>query len=236
MAMRPLSRSLLASLASLLLSLAGCTAPSDPLSEPPAGSGSSTESSGVGAPASSAPGAVDCRGHRHATFAVFVPGEGGMRRIDLGAPKDAQGRAYYQLGIAPNMTVAVHMHQQGSEVGSSELATSQMHYESPGSCGTLDASLRSVDMVASDSGLTVAGAHGGVGQAGQWASNATHRVHLSTRPAGDDCAWSTEPLAALADDVADGMSFLVAFGAPTPAEVAAMQATVPRPMGHEPCA
>lgn len=202
--------------------LSGCAAP------PPAPPASQSPS------ASTAP-AIDCTAHRHATFAVFTPGPDGMKRLDMAAPKDAQGRAYYQLGIARNMTLAIHMHQAGAEQGSEELAASQMHYESPGSCGTVIASLAAADVHASAKGLTIAGAHASVGQDGTWPSNATDAVHLYERPPGS-CAWSESDLSGLAAVVPDGLSFLVAFGAPTAAQVAAMEAVVPVPVGHAACA
>lgn len=203
--------------------LAGCTAPEDSTSVPASSSSSS-----------SAP-AVDCTAHRHATFAVFTPGPDGMRRLNMSAPKDSRGYAYYQLGIARNMTVAIHMHQAGAEQGSADLAVSQMHYESPGTCGTITASLTAADIHASSLGLTISGAHASVGQAGTWNTNATHAVHLYTRPSDEACVWSERPLSGLAEVVPDGLSFLVAFGNPTAAEVSAMQAAVPFPMGHEIC-
>jgi hypothetical protein len=179
--------------------------------------------------------AIDCTSHRHATFAVFTPGPGGMERLDMAAPKDARGRAYYQLGIARNMTVAIHMHQAGAEQGSAELAASQLHYESPGTCGTVIASLAAADVHASAKGLAIAGAHATVGRDGTWSSNATDAVHLYERPSDEACAWSEKDLSGLAAVVPDGLSFAVAFGDPSAAEVSAMEAAVPFPMGHEVC-
>jgi hypothetical protein len=221
--MRSRAVALLALLA--LAGLAGCTAPTDGAN----GSGSSTAASSPPAPV------VDCTAHRHATFAVFVPGPDGMRRLDMAAPKDSRGYAYYQLGIARNMTVAIHMHQAGSEQGSTDLAVSQMHYESPGACGTIAGSLAAIDVHADANGLTIAGQHGPVGQGGRWVTNSTHAVHLYTRPVDESCAWSERPLSALDEGVPDGLSFLVAFGSPTAAQATSMQAAVPHPMGHEVC-
>jgi hypothetical protein len=218
--MRGRSVTLLALLA--VAALAGCTAPTG-------------QPGGPTTPSSSPPPAVDCTAHRHATFAVFTPGPDGMRRLDMAAPKDPRGYAYYQLGIARNMSVAIHMHQAGAEQGSADLAVSQMHYESPGACGTVIASLEAVDVHASSLGLAIAGAHASAGQGGSWSSNATHAVRLYTRPPGEACAWSERTLSGLAEVVPDGLSFLVAFGNPTADQVAGMQAAVPRPLGHEVC-
>jgi hypothetical protein len=218
----------LALLALALVLLAGCADPaSDPSSSSPAPGTTSGNATG------SASG-VDCRAHRHATFAVFTPGPDGPRRLNLSAPKDAQGRAHYQLGIAPNMTVAIHLHQSGHEQGSAALGETQMHYESPGRCASIADSLAVIDVTAGEDGLTVAGQHEAAGK-GHWASNATARVHLYVRPAGEACAWEEQEMSALGQTVADGMSFLVAFGSPGQAEAAAMQAAVPRPQGHEAC-
>ena len=153
----------------------------------------------------------------------------------MAAPRDPQGRAYYQLGVARNMTLAIHMHQAGAEQGSAELAASQLHYESPGTCGTVIASLAAADVHASAKGLGIAGEHLAAGQGGSWASNATDAVHLYERQP-DSCAWSEKDLSGLAAVAPDGLSFVVAFGAPTAAHAAAMEAAVPVPMGQAACA
>lgn len=206
--------------------LAGCAGP-DPSTEAAPDADSPT------ATTSAAP-AVDCRGHRHATFAVFTPGADGPRRLNLSAPKDAQGRAYYQLGIAPNMTVAIHLHQSGHEQGSALLGETQMHYESPGRCASLADSLTVIDVAAGAHGLTVGGRHEDAGK-GHWASNGTAMARLYVRPLGGSCAWEEQPIARLDATAADGMSFLVAFGSFGEDEAAAMQAVVPRPEGHAAC-
>jgi hypothetical protein len=210
---RPSSFALLA-----LALLAGCASP-----EPPEGPPASSSSG--------APAADPCAGHRHATFAVFAPGPNGTRLVDMAAPRDAQGRAYYQLGIAPRMTHAVHLHQYPPPQGSPALDPFQVHLESDGACVSFAWVLDTVNVKANATGLAVSGRHEAVGQAGQWVANATEAVHFYVRDGGPECEWSERPLADLDGDLLDGQSFVVAFGAFDETSAAAMQDRVPAPEG-----
>jgi hypothetical protein len=179
---------------------------------------------------------ADCTGHRHATFAVAVPdADGNLQRLDLGAPQDGQGHAYYQLGVAPRMTVAVHMHQAGPEAGSPELQVSQMHYESNDDCATVAESLHVIDVEASASRLEVAGKHA---FKGTWTAQGADQVRVYLQvpaTANGVCTWQwagKEAASGLAHVVGNGESFLVLFGDPAPGNLALLQDGIPAPTGR----
>jgi hypothetical protein len=205
--------------------LAGCS------SAPPPGDDASpsiTPSSGSVDPAA-------CTGHRHATFGVAIPDANGtLQRLDLAAPRTSQGRAYYQLGIAPRMTVAVHMHQNGPEAGDPEEQVSQMHYERD-ACATVAQSLHVLDVEASAARLQVGGLHAAKGN---WTTDGEQavRVYLQRPVTTDDaCVWIWQAVDAaqgLAHVVGNGESFLALFGQPSEADLSALESGIPPPMGR----
>jgi hypothetical protein len=174
---------------------------------------------------------ADCTGHRHVTFSVAKPDEAGnLAIIDLAEPKDLQGRAYYQLGIAPDQGIDIHMHQSGSEAGSAELGPTQLHMESDG-CIDIQRALKAVDMSATASALHVGGEHA---SKGTWDNGGRTHVYLQ-QPSGSPCAWTwTEVGAAqgLRHVIGNGESFLVLFGDPAEGNVAVLQGAIPEPTGR----
>jgi hypothetical protein len=210
-------------LVAVLVLLAGCASPPDAPSAPTS---------------STAPSAPACGGHRHATFAVILPtgANSSLEVLDLAAPRHGNGHAYYQLGLAPGMDLAVHMHQVGPEAGNASLQATQMHYESSGACATVARSLAAVDVNASASSVSVGGRHNSTGAWSVTAANPL-AIHLQRgQPAADgSCAWGWSPVdvvAGLAHAVADGESFLAVLGPASPGQVAAFQASLPPPMAR----
>ena len=208
----------LAALAMLLSS--GCVAPDEP--------------SPTATPAPTA--APACGGHRHATFAVAVPGaDGNVTVLDLASPRHANGHAYYQLGLAPGMDHAVHMHQAGPEAGNASLQATQMHYESSGACASVARSLAAIDVAATATSVQVGGRHNATGSWSVSASNPL-AVHVQrARAESGRCVWTwsaMDAVAGLAHVVEDGESFVVVLGPASAGQVDALKASLPPPMAR----
>ena len=220
-----------------LLMLAGCAGPA---TDPPATSATPgpTTAASPAAPSSPAAGqtptAPVCRGtHAHATFAVFGQSGGEPHRIDYAAPRSDQGRAWYDLGVSPTMTLAVHLHQQGAEQGSDALGPAQFHYEAAGRCPTIAQSMAAVETLVEAGGITLFGGHARAQQDTMWAGPV--RAWLQAPAMGEGgCAWRWAESSTLADWLGhapkDGEAMLAAAGTFTDAQVAAMQQAVPAPM------
>lgn len=180
--------------------------------------------------------AADCVGHRHVTFAVAMPGaDGNLQRLDLAEPRDNAGRPYYQLGIASNQDMGLHMHQSGAEAGAGAVPAHQLHMEADG-CIDIADGLGAVDVTASAEKLTVAGKHA---RAGSWQAADGQAVHVylqAPAASGGRCAWTWSELGAsgLTHVLADGEAFLVLFGDPGAGNVAVLQDGIPAPVSRSP--
>lgn len=242
---RPVSlRPLAVPLLVLALVAAGCAAPSSPggqalsASDPDAASdGSSTTATGSATGTngtSSAPGyswqQQGCPTHWHATFRIYTPGpDGEPRMLDMRGPVDANGHPYYDLGRG-RMTVAVHMHQSGAEQGDAVLSTAQIHYEG-GVCVNVQATLKTIDVGLTGKALAIAGQHSQTNSTGIWLGSADHP--LRTWIQGANGTWTERAAASILEyQLKDGESLLVSLGNYTDAQVAAMQASVPVPLGR----
>lgn len=196
-----------------------------------------TASSGcLGLPGLDAPGAgADCPGHWHATFAVFYMGHAGEssshERLDWALAKTPGGRAYYDFGSAPKMSVAVHMHQSGHEEGGEGLGPAQFHFERAGCTGLADA-FAAIDLDLSAAGFAVMPGSPLAATNPDAPTSPAPDAHLlvESRLADGTWRWSEQgPADGLGRQPRDGERLLLYHGDVDAASVQAMQAAVPIP-------
>ncbi|MFO1535926.1 MAG: hypothetical protein ABR586_09695, partial [Thermoplasmatota archaeon] len=179
----------------------------------------------------------ECPTHWHATFAVHVPGPNGtLERVDMATPRALNGKAYYDLSGGAGMGFAVHMHQSGPEQGSGALGPTQLHFEQPGTCVTVKETLHALEMDAATHTLKLSGAHAQAHQDHTWTDNGTARLRWFVQfESGGAWEWQERAWAEVQGmQLPDGSSLLVAFGNPTAAQVAEMQAGIPAPISRAP--
>jgi len=183
-----------------------------------------------------------CPGHYHVTFALFVPGaDGSPTRVDFQSPKTPDGAPYYDLQSAyggggdPRMTIGLHMHQQGGEVGAAALGPFQWHME--GGCVNVEQALAAVEADVDTDGWTLTGGHGQVpGQAGRFQAtpDAPLRWFVQAHTDTDTWDWREVPWGTLAGaQMRDGSSLVGALGHYTDAQVQAMESQVPAPSSRQ---
>jgi hypothetical protein len=176
--------------------------------------------------------AQDCPGHFHATFGIFIPGENGtFEKVDFARPRAPSGRAYYDFGSngAP-FSLSTHMHQSGSEQGSSLLGPSQLHFEPPtaNTCVPLEDVLHALEVEVSGSGIELKGGHAQVGQDGE------HRGTVTFLFQDKDGTWSNSTYSHWdGKQLPDGSSFLLAVGDYTAAQFDQMKASIPPPISRQ---
>lgn len=179
----------------------------------------------------------ECPGHFHSTFAIYIPGDNGtFERVDFASPRAPSGRAYYDFGGSGGapFSLSIHMHQSGSEQGSSALGPTQLHFEPPtaNTCVPLEDALRALEVEASDSRLELKGAHAQVDQDGTWTAsgNETLRFFFQDK----DGSWSESKYSSWDDkQLPDGTSILLAFGDYTDEQVEQMKASIPPPISRQ---
>lgn len=165
----------------------------------------------------------ECPGHWHATQVVFVPngqknpdGKDLPTRVDWSTPKATSGRQYYDFGVAPKMTLTIHMHQTGPEVGEGVgLGPSQFHFEGDKCIGVQNA-YKAIDLDVSEgrmslvAGSPLAANHAAVnpGNAGPWVANDTARLRMFLLESVEDHKWAWREA-----DVGDHMHYQLPDGA-----------------------
>ena len=226
---------LAATLLTLVALLAGCSTPAAETTSRDAAHATSKTL----APRTMAQQQVDC-GHSHVTFAIFLPGEAGEpHRVDFAAPLNTKGRVYYDYASGSSrMTLALHMHQTGDEVGNATLGPAQWHMESPGECVQVQEALRLVDVESAVDRLALAGGHTQVeAQRGTFIANATSPLRWWLQSSMPDGEWTWQEKTwdeIRAHELLDGESLLVALGSYSDAQVVTMQAMIPAPISRPP--
>lgn len=217
-------RALLASLALALFLASGCVSPA---------------LSGMGEIVPAVQGSHCPDPHFHATFAIFIPASSGPERVDFASPRDGQ-LVYYDFPTArqgkgaTRMSVGVHMHQTGQEVGSAALGPSQLHMEQSGICVSVTEALESVEVGLAEGTLRLWGGHAQADQEGTWTARGDERLRFWVESrAAQGWAWTERAWADVRGyQLQDGEALLVAFGDYTDSQVATMKSQVPAPMSR----